>query len=90
MVKVKNADRIERDLIEEAQALLLTAAIDLDEVALRVQQARRRTRLVEDTLEPAAKRLERIREDLRLARHDLSQAWEEGQSKKWKGANDGR
>ncbi len=90
MVKVTNANKVERDLIEEAQALLLTAAIDLDEVALRVQQARRRTRLVEDTLAPASQRIERIREDLRLARHDLSQAWEEGQSKKWKGANNGQ
>ncbi len=81
----KKDDRIERDLLEEAQTLLLTASVDLDEVALRVRQAIRRTRLVADVLDPASERIERVRGDLKLIRQDLSEVWRERNQKKWRG-----
>jgi hypothetical protein len=83
--RIRNDCRAERDALEEAQSILLAAALDLDEVALRVEQAVRRTRIVEPVLRPALERLARIRSELKSARDALSEVWTEGQRKKWRG-----
>jgi hypothetical protein len=74
-----------RDELETAQAILLTCAVDLDEVTLRIRQAMRRTPLVGDVLRPALKRVERIHQDLELAQSELSKTWKEKQARKWRG-----
>lgn len=73
-----------RDELETAQALLLCCAVDLDEVALRIRQAVRRTPLVGDVLSPALQRIDRIHADLCQAQIELHLTWNEKQAKKWK------
>ena len=73
-----------RDRLETAQTLLFEASLDLDEVALRIRQAIRRSNLVRDVLQPAAECLEEIHQDMRLAQREVKEAWEEGQERKWR------
>ena len=81
---LKSEARLLRDELETAQAILLTCAVDLDEVTLRIRQAMRRTPLVGDVLSPALKRLERIHKDLSLMQSTLSKTWTKKQARKWK------
>ena len=74
-----------RDELETAQAILLGVSVDLDEVALRIRQAMRRTPLVGDVLGPALRRVERIHAGLRQAQCELSKNWNDEQARKWKG-----
>lgn len=83
--RISDDRKTERDHLEEAQVLLLTISIDLDEVSLRIRQAIRRTRIVEDVLNPAVERLDQVHDDLQRMQRDLRSSWEEGQRKKWKG-----
>ena len=86
MPKGRIAERglIERDHLETAQAILLTVSVDLDEVALRVQQSIRRTRLVADVLDPATRRIDEIRSELSQAHDELKQCWEVRHEEKWR------
>lgn len=74
-----------RNELETAQAILLCCAVDLDEVALRIRQAMRRTPLVGDVLSPALRRVERIHADLCQAQVELGKTWDQEQARKWKG-----
>jgi len=73
-----------RNRLETAQTLLVEVSLDLDEVALRIRQAIRRSNLVIDVLQPASERLEEIHQDMRLAHSEIKKVWEEGQVKKWR------
>lgn len=77
----KNA--VIRDHIECAQVLLMSIAVDIDEVAIRIDQAIKRTHIVRDVLQPSQDRLEGIRSDLATIQDELSQTWRDGQANKW-------
>jgi hypothetical protein len=83
MSRVKGCNAVARDRIEAAQAHLVGMLVNIDELILRNQQAMRRSGVVVEVLEPAVKRLERMRHELRLAQKELNAAWVEGQNRKW-------
>lgn len=87
MGRVKNANVVERDHIEAAQAALCGLLVSVDECILRNQQAMRRTGVVVEVLEPAVVRMEMLRAELRVVQRELSAAWVEGQQRKWEGFN---
>jgi hypothetical protein len=64
--------------------MLFEASLDLEEVALRIHQAIKRSLLVKDLLDPALERLDQICKDMKLAREEINKAWIEGQSRRWK------
>lgn len=74
----------ERDYLEIAQAELIGLERDLDEVAIRMRQAVRRTAMVSDVLEPGIERLNEIRHSLQLVHEKVNLAWSQGQEKDWK------
>lgn len=76
--------RIERDHLETAQAALVGVLVMISEVTMRNQQAIRRSKLVEDVLQPSVERLSEVGDELRLVQREIGAAWSEGQSRKWR------
>jgi len=82
--RLRKNDTSERDNIETAQAALSGMLVHVDECILRSHQAMQRSSLVIDVLEPAIRRLEAIRSELRLAQKSLNAVWLKGQERKWR------
>ncbi len=72
-----------RDQIEEALAMLHTLLIDLDELAVRIEQAIHRTPLVVPVLAPALKRVSEMQSHVSTLREGLASYWNAGQSRRW-------
>lgn len=72
-----------RDEYEEALALLWRTSRDLDETALRIEQAIRRSTSVTDVLAPALDRVRDIRARVIAAKTIIARQWAEQQSRRW-------
>lgn len=72
-----------RDRIETALARVIKVLADLDEIILRTRQARRRSAVVQDVLDPAIERLIEMRDELESVQQELQAAWMNGQADKW-------
>lgn len=81
--RLKNKSAARRDYVEWAMFELRTAERDIDEVILRSQQAKRRTSLVDDVLDPAIERLVEIRKRVKRAKLAMNENWIEGQAHRW-------
>ena len=81
--RLTSAGQERRDKVEAALFALSSAIVMIDEVILRVNQAMRRTRLVDPVLVPALERLVEIRADVVVARQELSDYWSDRQSDRW-------
>lgn len=86
--RLKNKAQKRRDYIEWAMFELRAAERDLDEVILRNKQAKRRTSLVDDVLDPAIERLIEIRKSVRRAKLAMNENWIEGQARRWEIADE--
>ena len=73
-----------RDHIEDVLASLYRILADLDEVSLRINQANRRTPMVQDVLYPAAERMAEIKERIQSAKAILAEYWSAEQQRRWK------
>ena len=72
-----------RDQIEDAIASLYRVLVDIDELALRIDQAIRRAALVGPVLHPAQERLAQVRARIATLHTDLGVYWSQGQSRRW-------
>lgn len=82
--RLTDARRAERDEFEEALALLWRAAKDLDETALRIEQAMRRSAAVQDVLRPALERVKEIRGRVQQSKRMLADHYAVRQAARWK------
>jgi hypothetical protein len=67
----------ERDELETALAELVCLSMVVEEVRIRVRQAIRRTKVVEEVLGPVDGRLAELNSSLDLVRVELQKVWEE-------------
>jgi len=75
--------KVNRNRVENSQAELIAAQVDLEEVNLRIRLAIKRSQAVGDVLEPALVRMQAISESVQSVRHELSALWSEGQAVRW-------
>jgi hypothetical protein len=73
-----------RDPIEDAIASLYRCLMDIDELALRLDQAVRRSSLVGPVLHPAQERLAQVRVRIATLHGSMSAYWASGQVRRWK------
>lgn len=78
----------ERDHLESAQAYLVGLHVSVEETALRIRQAIRRSPSTADLLQPALLALQRIERDGRTAQAHITSAWADGQGRRWQRAVD--
>ncbi len=72
----------ERDGLETALSELVCLDVVLEEVRIRVRQAIRRTKVVEDVLEPVEGRLAEIENSLHLVHREVREVWEEERNRR--------
>jgi len=72
-----------RDVIEDALASLWRVLLDLDELAVRLDQAVRRAAIVSPVLAPAQERLAQVRVRVAALHSDLGAYWSAGQAHRW-------
>jgi hypothetical protein len=77
------AAKARRDGIEDALASLYRCLVDLDELALRIDQAARRAAVVAPVLHPAQERLQQIRQRIAAVHNSLGEYWSQGQAHRW-------
>lgn len=63
--------------------LIHAMLVDVDELAIRNEQAMQRTTLVVPVLEPAVDRLVQLRSSLRTCQRELSEVWADGEAERW-------
>lgn len=74
----------QRDRVETAMFVLARALTDLDECILRTQQALKRSSHVASVLGPGLERLQYVRDQVLIARRELSDYWSCRQVQRWK------
>ena len=77
------AAKARRDVIEDAIASLYRVLLDIDELALRLDQAIRRAAVVAPVLHPAQERLAQVRGRVAGLHASLGAYWSAGQSRRW-------
>jgi len=72
-----------RDPVEDALANIYRAMLDMEEIAMRLEQASRTAAETKPVLQPAAERLSQVMQRLAILHHSLGKYWRDGQAHRW-------